>query len=76
MPRPPGMGRPRTQPSKAPEDLSNSERQVWVLENGQPQAVKISTGITDGKMTEVVSGDLQADMAVIVGSSSTSGGKP
>lgn len=73
MPRPPGMGRPRTQPTKE-ENTSNSEQTVWVLDSGNPAPVKVKTGISDGKMTEMVSGDLQPDMQVIVGSSSANGG--
>ncbi|EIJ33753.1 efflux RND transporter periplasmic adaptor subunit [Thiothrix nivea] len=70
MPRPPGMGRPRTQPSKPEVSVGNSEQRVWVLENGHPRPLKVKTGITDGKMTEIVSGELQPDMPVIIGSSS------
>lgn len=70
MPRPPGMGRPRTQPSKPETSVGNSEQRVWVLENGHPRPLKVKTGITDGKMTEIVSGELQPDMSVIIGSSS------
>jgi HlyD family secretion protein len=39
---------------------------VYVLENGQPKAVRIRTGISDSKMTEVVSGNLKPGDAVIV----------
>lgn len=68
MPRPPGMNRQRTQPSKPDAAVGNSEQRVWVLQDGHPRPVKVQTGITDGKMTEVVGGDLQPDMPVIVGS--------
>lgn len=39
---------------------------VYVLENGQPRPVRIAVGITDNRLTEVVSGDLKEDVAVIV----------
>lgn len=39
---------------------------VYVLENGQPKAVRISVGITDNRMTEVLSGDIKDGDAVIV----------
>ncbi len=39
---------------------------VYVLENGQPKAVRIPTGITDSRMTEVLGGDLKAGDKVIV----------
>lgn len=47
-------------------------RQVWVLENGQPRAVPVTPGVSDGRMTEVASEVLQPGMAVIVGQ--TAGG--
>jgi HlyD family secretion protein len=39
---------------------------VYVLENGQPKAVRISVGITDNKMTEVLGGEIKDGDAVIV----------
>jgi len=39
---------------------------VWVLENGEPTAVKVTTGATDGSRTEVLSGDLKPGTEVIV----------
>ncbi|HEY0824937.1 MAG TPA: efflux RND transporter periplasmic adaptor subunit [Ramlibacter sp.] len=44
-------------------------RQVWVLENGQPAAVAVVPGVSDGRMTEIAGGELKAGMAVIVGQS-------
>lgn len=39
---------------------------VYVLENGQPKAVRLTLGITDNRMTEVLSGDLKDGQKVIV----------
>jgi len=47
-------------------------RQVWVLEGGQPQAVPVRPGVSDGRNTEVTSQVLQPGMAVIIGQ--TTGG--
>ena len=44
---------------------SSPSKQVWVLRDGAPVAVAITTGITDGRMTEITGGDLQAGMQVI-----------
>ena len=44
------------------------ERSLWVLENGAPKEVKVKTGLTDGKLTQVVSGDLAEGAQVIVSS--------
>jgi len=35
--------------------------------NGQPKPVSITTGVTNGTMTEVIGGDLQPGMQVITG---------
>ena len=40
-------------------------RQVWLLRDGVAVAVKVTPGISDGRMTEIVAGDLQAGMQVI-----------
>jgi HlyD family secretion protein len=39
---------------------------VYVLENGLPKPVRISVGITDNRMTEVLSGEIKDGDAVIV----------
>jgi len=67
MPRPPRSGGTRT----AGTDTSQV-RQVWVLDGGQPHAVPVTPGVSDGRMTEVTSEQLQPGMAVIVGQ--TAGG--
>jgi HlyD family secretion protein len=40
-------------------------RQVWVLRDGVAVAVAVTPGISDGHMTEITGGDLQAGMLVI-----------
>ncbi|MBC7956848.1 MAG: efflux RND transporter periplasmic adaptor subunit, partial [Cytophagales bacterium] len=40
-------------------------RQVWVLRDGAPVAIAVTPGITDGRMTEVSSEQLQAGLQVI-----------
>ena len=59
------MGRPSRQrePTKAPTDGS---RTLYVLENGQPRAVNVRIGSTDGELTEVTSG-LDEGAQVITG---------
>ncbi|HQS59281.1 MAG: efflux transporter periplasmic adaptor subunit [Gallionellales bacterium 35-53-114] len=39
---------------------------VYVLENGQPKAIKVAIGITDNRNTEVLSGDLKEGAIVIL----------
>jgi HlyD family secretion protein len=40
-------------------------RTVWVLRDGQPVPVSVSTGITDGTWTEAVEGEIRAGDALI-----------
>ena len=44
---------------------SGISRQVWVLRNGAAVAVGVTPGISDGRMTEISAGELQAGMLVI-----------
>ena len=76
MPRPP-MSEQKKRPTSTNETAkpaANGLQKVWVLENNAPVAVEIKTGISDGKVTEVISGDLKAGMQVITDSST--GKKP
>jgi HlyD family secretion protein len=47
---------------------ADGERTIYVLENGAPKPVTVKTGVSDGKLTEVVSGDLKAGDEVITSS--------
>jgi HlyD family secretion protein len=61
MPRP-----PNTRPKTAGMDRrGGGPRQIWVLENGEPVAKPVKTGISDGRNTEVSGEGLTEGMAVI-----------
>lgn len=62
MPRMPRTGARRT---AGTDGAAAAARQVWVLKDGQAVAVVVKTGISDGRMTEVIGGELQEGMAVI-----------
>jgi HlyD family secretion protein len=51
-------------------------RVVFVLRNGQPQAVRIRTGISDGTVTEVREGALQAGDLLVTDANGPAGGAP
>lgn len=55
---------PQTERAQAP--AADGERTVHILENGQPKPVKVRTGVSDGKLTEIVSGELREGDQVIV----------
>jgi HlyD family secretion protein len=44
---------------------------VWILgEDGKPKGIDVRLGLTDGTMTEIVSGDVKEGQEVIVGQTS------
>lgn len=49
----------------APREASSTRKVVWVLEDGAPRRIRVETGISDGKFTEIVSGNLEEGMEVI-----------
>lgn len=55
-----------------PQDADDAQKQrkggnnVYRLENGAPQAVRVKTGITDNFYTEVISGELKPGESLIV----------
>jgi HlyD family secretion protein len=61
----PRMPRSTTRRSAASNAGPGQARRVWVLRDGAAVPVKVVPGINDGRMTEIVSGDLQEGMAVI-----------
>lgn len=40
---------------------------IWLLVDGKPAEVSVTTGLTDGQVTQITSGELKAGDAVIVG---------
>jgi HlyD family secretion protein len=62
MPRPPRSGA-----KKGDEGgTARKAQRVWTLRDGQPAAIAIQSGATDGAMTEIVSGNIEPGVAVIV----------
>ena len=58
-------GRPRfREPSR--QQANGPNRQIWVLRNDTPVRVTVTVGATDGRRTEIRSGDLGDNDAVIV----------
>jgi HlyD family secretion protein len=59
---------PRFRSASTPE-AAGPERRVWVLRSGAPQPVELRVGATDGRRTQVESGELTAGQEVIVDAS-------
>jgi HlyD family secretion protein len=45
-------------------------REIWILKDGNAQAMKVKTGVSDGRHTEVLAGELREGMQVITDSES------
>ncbi len=62
----PGGGRRwrGTPPPKA--GSSDSSPKVWTLKDGEPSEIRVSPGITDGRITEITGGDLTAGTPLII----------
>jgi HlyD family secretion protein len=53
FPRPPPPSK-----SRDTADAKSNQQRVWVLRDGEPVAVSVNTGSTDGVMTEITGGDI------------------
>ena len=62
MPRPPRLEKAQKENMEA-----KGRQQVWVLEDGFPVAIPVSTGISNGIMTEITQGNFEAGTALLVG---------
>ena len=48
-------------------EAATGERKIWILDNGTPRAVAVTTGASDGLVTEILTGDLAEGAQVITG---------
>lgn len=60
LPRRPGGDAPKVASARA-----GAQRTVWVLEDDEPRAVEIRTGVSDGARTEIVEGALEEGALLI-----------
>jgi HlyD family secretion protein len=63
LPRPPSGTQQRNDTS-----TNGKQQRVWILTNGQLSPVSITTGVTSGLLTEILAGDIQPGMEVVVDS--------
>jgi len=65
----------RPAPSKQVKESTaahSAARTVWIMQDDKPTPVEIRIGLSDGRYTQVVSGDLQAGQVVITGAQKSS----
>jgi len=67
LPRPPRSLAPRRQSANA-KGSKSAARQIWILRDGQPVAVPVTVGSSDGRMTEVTGEGLEPGLSVITAS--------
>lgn len=61
-------GRPAGTGSGKGGRSSGGSGKLWVVgPEGKPQAIEVKTGISDGNMTEIIAGEIEAGREVIVG---------
>lgn len=56
----------RPAPARQAEQQGAKQQRVWVLRDGQPVALDVKTGATDGRLTELTAGDIKPGTAVII----------
>lgn len=61
LPRP-----PRATPTPAQPAVRRREQQVWTLRERQPAAIAVTVGATDGRMTQIVAGEVEPGLEVLV----------
>ncbi len=65
------MPRPPREPRKVKVTTNGATPRVWVLRDGRPVPVDVQTGATNGRLTEITGGPLDAGMQVITESLGT-----
>jgi HlyD family secretion protein len=49
-------------------EAAAGDRAIWLLKDGKPQRISVTTGSTDGKRTEIAQGEIAAGDAIVTGS--------
>ena len=63
LPRPPSRSSSKKHQDTA---LHSRDKHVWTLRDGVPVAIPVTVGTTDGSVTEVVAGDIEPGMSLLV----------
>jgi HlyD family secretion protein len=59
-------GPPRRAPSAPPQAGGRRQQQLWTLRDDTPVAIAVTVGATDGRMTEIVAGELAPGLEVLI----------
>ena len=52
-------------PEEKETNMPKNQRRVWILDKEKPTPITITTGVTDGRMTEVLTGDITPGMELL-----------
>jgi HlyD family secretion protein len=66
MPGPPGRFR-NTSNQPVKKEKETAIKKVWILKDNNPVQIEITTGATDGSLTQVTSGQIEPGMSIITG---------
>lgn len=60
-------GRPPSTDQKRKDTSENArQRRVWVLQDGRPQSIPVQIGATDGKVSQLVKGDIAVGTELLI----------
>jgi len=57
---------PRSPPRQVQTSGERRQQQVWTLRDGRPAPIPVTVGATDGRMTQIVAGDVKPGLEVII----------
>ncbi|MBB1440424.1 efflux RND transporter periplasmic adaptor subunit, partial [Shewanella sp. SG41-4] len=55
-----------SKPQEHVENSNKNQQHIWTLRNGQPIAIEVTTGSSDGINTEITAGDIEIGMELII----------
>jgi HlyD family secretion protein len=62
IPRPPDRDKPKVAGAVT---STEKEQTLWILKDGKPEAIRVTVGASNGRLTEVTSGNLEPGIKVI-----------
>jgi len=57
---------PRAPPRQVQKSGERRQQQIWTLRNGEPVPIAVTVGATDGRMTQIVAGEVEPGLDVII----------
>ena len=56
---------PRAPPRQVQKSGERRQQQIWTLRNGEPVPIAVTVGATDGRMTQIVAGEVEPGLDII-----------